>query len=212
MLALHNGISTSNFVFSKRARCEIRSELGISEEQELILAVGSLSEQKDYPNLFAAVKNLVEKKDNFQVVIAGYGSLQAELENQLCLLGIEDKVRFLGIRQDISRLMSAADIFVLSSAWEGFGLVVAEAMACERIVVATDCGGVKEVVEDAGFLVPPRNSELLADALGNALLLNEDERHFMGVKARERIVSSFSLDASMHKWLQLYSSRTEAFD
>ncbi|SHM00381.1 ISL3 family transposase [Vreelandella subglaciescola] len=104
----------------------------------------------------------------------------------------------------LQELMAASDVFVLSSAWEGFGLVVAEAMACERPVVATDCGGVREVVEDAGFLVPPRNAKALAEAMGRALRLSDDERENLGRAARQRVVERFSLEATAQRYLDVY--------
>jgi glycosyltransferase involved in cell wall biosynthesis len=100
--------------------------------------------------------------------------------------------------------MAASDVFVLASAWEGFGLVVAEAMACGRVVVATDCGGVREVVGDAGFLVPPRNAEALAKAMGRALRLSDDEHERLGVAARERVLARFSLDVMADRYLAVY--------
>jgi len=101
--------------------------------------------------------------------------------------------------------MSASDVFVLSSAWEGFGLVVAEAMACERVVVATDCGGVSEVVGSEGFLVEPNNNILLAQALDKALDLSDDERSSIGVSARKRIIDNYSLSANVEAYLKLYN-------
>ena len=102
--------------------------------------------------------------------------------------------------------MSASDAFVLSSSWEGFGLVVAEAMACERVVVATDCGGVSEVVGSNGFLVEPKNSILLAEALNKALDLSDHERSNIGVAARQRIIDNFSLEANVDAYFKLYSA------
>jgi len=119
-------------------------------------------------------------------------------------LGVADRVNFLGVRHDVPTLMAACDVFVLSSAWEGFGLVVAEAMACERVVVATDCGGVREVVGEAGLLVPPRDSQALAAALDRALQLPADERENLGRAARQRVVEHFSLEATAERYLAVY--------
>ncbi len=109
------------------------------------------------------------------------------------------------MRHDIPALMSACDIFVLSSSWEGFGLVVAEAMATERVVVATDCGGVSEVVGSEGFLVEHSNSVLLTQALVRALSLSNEERTNLGVNARKRIVDNYSLSANVDTYLKLYN-------
>lgn len=206
MLTLHNGIPMTEFVFNEDARNKIRRELGILDHQSLILAVGRLNEQKDYPNLLAAIALLSERQKNIKVAIAGQGPLLNDLQSRVNELGIKDKVYFLGMRKDIPHLMSAADVFVLPSAWEGFGLVVAEAMACERIVVATDCGGVKEVIGDAGFLVSPRNPQELAKALESALLLPINERLQLSKKARSQVLKHYSLSSATEKWLRLYSA------
>ena len=208
ILTVHNGISTTEFVFSESARNEIRTELEILEGDKLLLAVGRLNEQKDYPNLLSAIKILSKMHQNITLAIAGHGPHLQALQKQTIKLGINNKVRFLGIRKDIPSLMSAADVFVLPSAWEGFGLVVAEAMACNRVVVATDCGGVKEVVGDAGFLVPPKDSVALANALERALNLNDDESIQLGKEARKRVLEHYSLTAATEKWINLYSAPT----
>ena len=101
--------------------------------------------------------------------------------------------------------MNAADVFVLSSAWEGFGLVVAEAMACEKIVVATDSGGVKEVLGDAGYLVPASDPLVLANSLINALNISDIERDKMGARARERVVKLYAINDIVERWLSIYS-------
>ncbi len=206
MLTLHNGISTTEFAYSNESRSQVRKELNIDDNEQLIVAVGRLNEQKDYPNLLSAIKTLHNKYQNITIAIAGHGPHLQALQEQAVKLGISNKVQFLSIRTDIPSLMSAADVFVLPSAWEGFGLVVAEAMACERVVVATDCGGVKEVVGDAGFLVPPRDSLELANALEKALELNDDQRIQLGREARERVLEHYSLAAATEKWLHLYSA------
>jgi glycosyltransferase involved in cell wall biosynthesis len=205
MVSVTNGIDTNRFVFDTKARDEKRIELNIDNLQ-IILAVGRLDKPKDYPNLLNSIALLKEWRQDFKVFIAGDGPLKKELLTLTKNLKIESFVEFLGVQRDIPALMTANDIFVLSSAWEGFGLVVAEAMACERITVATDCGGVAEIMGDKGFLVKPRNNNVLAQALNKALDLSDDERIQMGAAARQRILQRFSLDANVEAFLKLYSA------
>lgn len=204
MLAIPNGIDVNIFSYDGHTRDVIRNALGINNKK-MILAVGRVDTQKDYPNLLQAIQLLAQQRDDFKVFIVGDGPLKAELNLLVKTLNIGDFVEFLGIRRDVPALMSAADLFILPSAWEGFGLVVAEAMACERVVVATDCGGVKEVVGSNGFLVQPKNSTLLADSLSSALSLSELERSEIGAAARQRVVDRFSLDANVDSFLRLYA-------
>lgn len=201
MIVLHNGIATNLFAFNAVARLRIRQELLIDEDCRLLLAVGRFHEQKDYPNLFNA---LTEMPVSVRLCIAGDGPLRKDLEALAVKLNIADRVRFLGTRCDVADLMSAADIFVLSSSSEGFGLVVAEAMACERVVVATDCGGVREVVGEVGYLVKPQDAKALAQALQTALQLPAIQSTSFGRAARQRVIEKFSFDTVVEKWLQLY--------
>tara|TARA_R100001224_G_scaffold19909_2_gene9838 strand:+ start:24952 stop:25266 length:315 start_codon:yes stop_codon:yes gene_type:complete len=100
--------------------------------------------------------------------------------------------------------MSASDVYVLPSAWEGFGLAVAEAMATERIVVATDSGGVKEVLGNAGILVPPKNPLLLAAGLEKAFNFKDSEIELMGKEARNRVIENYSLDNTAQQYIRIY--------
>ena len=205
MVSVVNGIDTDQFYFDRESRITKRKELGISDIN-IILAVGRLTSQKDYPNLLNSIALLKHYRNDFKLLIAGDGILKTELIALVKNLDIVDYVEFLGIRRDIPMLMAASDIFVLSSAWEGFGLVVAEAMACERVVVATDCGGVSEVVGSDGFLVETGNSSLLAKSLYEALNLNDEERSIIGTAARKRIIDNYSLSANVEAYLKLYCS------
>lgn len=205
MVSVANGIDTNYFYFNKNIRKTKRIELDIIDKK-MILAVGRLTKQKDYHNLLNAVSLLIEQRNDFKLLIAGDGALKKELMLLAERLEIVEFVEFLGIRRDIPALMSASDIFVLSSAWEGFGLVVAEAMATERVIVATDCGGVSEVVGLEGFLVEPNDSLLLSKSLNEALDLSHKECSIIGTAARERIIDNYSLSANVEAYLKLYDS------
>ena len=205
MLAIHNGIAVDKFRPSATAREAIRSAYALDEGCKLFVAAGRLGWSKDYPNMFNALVRLPADLP-FKLLIAGGGQLREELERMVQDLGLSDRVHFLGIREDIADLMSAADVFVLSSVGEGFGLVVAEAMACECVVVATDSGGVREVLGDAGFLVPTQDPEELAKALLKATSLTKAEAIEMGRAARRRVVDTYSFNRAVEKWRELYGS------
>jgi len=204
MLAVYNGISLSQFRKSASGISRIRSELGLAECKKLIVAVGRFSQPKDYPNLLNALAQAGLKKSDWHLAVAGDGPLRNKLASLTQKLGLSDRVSFLGVRNDIPDLLSAGDIFVLSSAWEGFPMVVGEAMACECLVVATDCGGVREFLGDSEFLVEPNNSEALAAAINDALQLTDDQRAAYGRFARERVQELYSLDVTVDKWLAIY--------
>lgn len=205
MLAIANGIDTAKFRYNSSTGDFLSEELKVGN-RKMLLAVGRLDIEKDYPNLLNAISSLKHQREDFKLFIAGDGPLNNELTQLVKKLQLTDNVEFLGIRRDIPQLMSAADIFVLSSAWEGFGLVVAEAMSCERVVVATDCGGVKEVVGDAGLLAPIKNPQALANKINTALNMSKDEMALLGSRARKRIINYYSLDTNINKYLELYNA------
>lgn len=209
MITVHNGISLNEFNYRASAGSQIRNEFGIHPGTKIIVAVGRLSDPKDYPNLLTALSKLKPETPQYQVLIAGDGPLGADLRAMTTTLGLNDRVRFLGIRRDVPQLLSAAELFVLSSAWEGFPMVVGEAMACECTVVATDCGGVKEFVGDAGLLVPPKNADTLARRIEIALAMTDEERSRFGKAARERVQQLYSLDTAVEKWLALYQNTSK---
>lgn len=201
---VHNGINTEYFKFNQVERDSLRRKFNIAKDTKVLMSIGSFTEQKDYPNLFKAIQKIPNRK-NCKFFIVGGGPLKDELYSLVESMGLSDSITFLGIRRDIPSLLSMADIFVLSSAWEGFGLVVAEAMSCERIVVATDCGGVSEVIGSEGFLVSPSNSSLLMQTICKALNLNDEESFSIGISARKRIIDNYSLSTSVDTYLKLYS-------
>lgn len=205
MITLVNGIDVGKFKFVKSARDELRREL-LANSTVLVLAVGRLCEAKDYPNLINAFTRVRSQSGNVKLAIVGAGTLRPRLEALVVSLNLEAHVMFLGVRYDIAELMSACDVFVLSSAWEGFGLVVAEAMACGSLVVATDSGGVREVLGDTGVLVPPGNSDELARAILRALAMPPEVVADMTRRARQRVEELYSLDVTVERWIGLYRS------
>ncbi|POV85657.1 glycosyl transferase [Aeromonas sp. ASNIH8] len=205
MLAMHNGIDTSRFTYNHDSREALRAQLKLAADSLLILSVGRFNVQKDYPNLLSAFSQLPGELSRTQLAIIGTGEEQAKIEAMATKLGLLPRVHFLGLQHDVHKWMSAADVFVLSSAWEGFGLVVAEAMACERVVVATDCGGVKEVLGECGILVPAKNSIALSQGLLQGLSLSHAAAKAQGKLARERVIQNYSLEAATNRWLELYT-------
>jgi glycosyltransferase involved in cell wall biosynthesis len=142
-----------------------------------LIAVGSLKEQKDYPTLLAAVKKVRDSGTAVSLLILGTGPLQSDLEEQRRALGLEDHVHFGGFVTDPGPFYRAAGLFVLSSAWEGFGNVIVEALAAGTPVVSTDCCyGPAEILANGryGRLVPVGDDTALAEAICHSLVANHD--------------------------------------
>lgn len=204
MLAIPNGIDTKRFQPSRPARLQLRKMAGVREDEKIIIAVGRLSEAKDYPNLFRAFADALPSIGSVRLWIIGDGELRSVLEDEVARHRISEKVVFWGIQGNVADWMNAADVFILSSAWEGLPLVIGEAMACEKVVVATDAGGVKEVLGDCGYLVPTRNADALSAALKEALQLPPEAVKSLGLRARERVVSEYSLQNVAKRWCEIY--------
>ncbi len=210
MRRLYNGIDTARFTCKYAARSETRAALGVDTLTSMLLCVGRLEVQKNYPLMLHALALALQQQTNLHLYIAGEGSLHASL-HQLCQsLHIEEHVTFLGFRQDIEALMCAADLFCLSSDFEGFGLVVAEAMACGLMVVATDCGGVKEVLGGNGFLTTVGDSGGFAQRIVEALALSTDAKTELIEAAKARANEYFSLEQISQEWIKLYANPKHA--
>jgi glycosyltransferase involved in cell wall biosynthesis len=113
-------------------------------------------------------------------------------------------VRWLGLRNDLPALLDAADAFVSASAWEGMPLAVGEAMAMQKLVVATDAGGTREMVGDAGAIVPLQDARTLSEAMLQCMRGSQQDRDAVGCAARERIIKHFSMDAIADEWEMIY--------
>jgi len=145
----------------------LRQEFGWGREDFLVGIVAALEDHKGHRYLLEATRILKDRAPNIKIVIVGKGSLEMELDQQARELHVEDLVFFLGFREDVPRLLASLNLFVLSSHMEGLGSSIMDAMASRLPVVATQVGGIPELVihAETGLLVPPRNPEALAKAI-----------------------------------------------
>jgi sugar transferase (PEP-CTERM/EpsH1 system associated) len=200
---VRNGVDIARFAAISRAAA--REELGVAEAEFVIGTVGRLVPVKDHETLLAALARLSRAGIDFIALVAGEGPLRPELERRAATLGLGRKVRFLGNREDIDRVLAALDVFALSSLSEGIPNTVIEAMASGLPVVATHVGGLDEVVENGktGILVPPKAADTLADAC-LVLLHDSDLRRRMGVEALKSARGQFSLQRMLDDYEHLY--------
>jgi glycosyltransferase involved in cell wall biosynthesis len=210
IVTVWNGIDTVRFAPDSGSRKFLRDQMAVKEDAFVFLAAGRLAAQKAYPDLLHALRIALQRNPRIQLVVAGEGELAEDLRGLASSLGIGDRVTWLGVRDDIDCLMKAADAFVLSSEYEGFGLVVAEAMSSALPVVATCCNGPEEVIGEEGLLVPVRNPGALADAMARVAGMSVQERAHIGNSARTRVVERFSLAAAARNWIDLYRAQGAA--
>lgn len=196
-----------------RSRAEVRDELGLADEQPLLICVGRLAPQKDHPTLLAALARLPEAVTLLVVGGDPFGDGEARLKALADKLGLAGRARFLGIRHDVPDLLAASDLFVLPSLWEGLGLVFLEAMAVQLPIVASNVSAIPEVVSDgvSGWLVPPGDVPALARAIEDALR-DDHDRLARGLAGSMRLAERFALPAMVDQTLAVYEQLRSGTD
>lgn len=204
-----NGIDTGQFAPDPELRSRKRAQMGW-EGSFVWLAVGNLRGPKDYPNLLRAFAS-AGGSNSARLAIAGSGDLLGPLQELARSLSIADRVEFLGSRPDVRELMQAADGFAMSSEWEGLPLALIEASASALPIVATAVGGNGEVVVEGrtGFLVPPRNSQALAQAMERLLALSPADRSRLGEAAKAHVAAYYGIERILSKWENIYEQLIE---
>ena len=183
----------------------IRAEFGFAPGAPLVFFAGRLAEQKRVDDLLMALDLLQHVQPDLRTIIAGDGPLRLRLEETARMYDLEGKVRFLGHREDVPRLMAAADLVVLPSAYEGLPNLVLEAMRFRKPVVATAAPGTTEVVVDGrtGVLVPVANPQLLARAIRD-LVRDPDLSRRLGQAGRDRVDAEFRAQTMVDSFAALY--------
>jgi len=209
-IAIPNGIEIDRSA-NEQDRSVVRAGIGAGKGF-VWLAAGRVVAAKDFENLLRSFARVRGHAADTELWIAGDNDTDEaqRLRGVEEELGLRGAVQWLGLRRDLPTVMNAADGFVLSSAWEGMPLVLGEAMGAGKPVVATDVGGVRELVGDAGVVVEAKNSKGLAGAMESVQRMSNEERGAMGAAARERILTHFSMDERAKEWEALY--RTEVAD
>jgi glycosyltransferase involved in cell wall biosynthesis len=212
---IYNGIDFSPFDALRRDRQEVRRSfrrsLGLPDDAALVVLVGELTERKGHRFVIEAAGDLLRSFPNVRFVFAGDGSARAELENMLAMSGSRSFFHLLGFRDDIPEILTASDVLVLPSSVEGFGYVLAEAMAASVPVVATRASSIPEVVEDGvtGYLHEYGKSgeiaALLAGLLGDPVLAQT-----MGEAGYRRARERFHIDTMLDSIEALFFTKNAA--
>ena len=210
---IHNGVLTEAFMPRQEERDLARAELGIPGDCVLVSLFGRLTEQKGQKSFLEAAGRLGGHSARFMLV--GDGEDREMLERFVADRGLGDRVRFMGFRSDVPRLLAASDIVVLPSLWEGLPICLLEAMAAGRPVIATAVDGSVEVVVpgQTGLLVPPEHPQALAEAIA-FLVEHPQVRERFGARGQERVRQRFSLSEMLRAtgavYLELASGRAIA--
>jgi glycosyltransferase involved in cell wall biosynthesis len=202
-----HGVDVDAIAGRRPERDAARAELGLNGGELVVATVANLRSQKDYPTMLRAARRLAEAGEPVRFVSVGQGPLAAELEAERDRLGLGERFRFLGYREDPIRVLVAADVFCLSSRFEGLPIALLEAMAAGLPVVATRVGGVPAVVTDGteGRLVPAGDPAALAAAVAD--LRDPVLRAEAAAAAAER-VRAFGIDRAVQRQQALYEQLT----
>jgi glycosyltransferase involved in cell wall biosynthesis len=208
LMVIHNGINPQPA--TNRSIAEIRAEFGFSGEHRIIGTVGRLQPQKGLDMLVAAAPAVLAACPDVRFLVVGGGSLEQELTQQAAALGLEGRVIFTGWRSDAIDLMRTFDCFVSTSNFEGLPMVLLEAMAAAKPIVATAVGGVPEAVEDGfnGITLHTREPEALSSVLIRLAQSPETLQRF-GANARARYQERFTAQAMASAYTRLYDEFLE---
>lgn len=206
---LYNRLNVEAVTADLHSPMRARELLGLPADACIIGTVGRLHPDKDQATLISAfAKAIPDLPKNAVLAIAGGGPLDRELRRQAEVLGVSERVSFLGQIAQVRRFMPAFDVFVLSSDHEPFGMVILEAMAARVPVLATNCGGAPEVIARADQLFGLRDSDELARLLST--FLSPAESQFSEIRVDEayrRLVTVFSDQAARERFFALPMTR-----
>ncbi len=185
----------------------VRSQYGITPNQLVIGTVANLFPRKGYEYLIQALAEINQRKPGIHCLIVGEGDeiYRSRLLDMVQKNGLEKVVTFAGFQQDVPSYIAAMDVFVLPSVMEGFGIVLLEAMAMGKPIIATTVGGIPEIVEDqtTGILVPPKDSSAIAQKI-IYLLENPSVREKLGQAGRARVLERFSVQRMASQLQDIY--------
>lgn len=199
---VYNGVDL-NKVHLDGDKLRVCKNMGIPPLGQLVGVVARLAPQKGVTYFLKAAALLKNHQVNF--VVIGDGPLRQHLEQEAISLGLENRVFFTGYRSDINKIMPVLDVLVLPSVTEGLPLIILEAMAARRPVVATKVGGVPEVIThgQTGLLVEAKDSHALADAI-EQLISNKDMALYIGNSARKLVEQKFTLQQMADTTMNIY--------
>lgn len=195
---IENGIEINRY---KNAKPYSKQDINrdFNKETKLLCMVGRFSEQKDQLTVIKALKSL---DDSIHLLLVGEGKLKEQHIRFAKDNNLQNRVHFLGFRSDVERIMKTVDIIILSSHWEGFGLVAAEGMATGKPVIASDVAGLRNVVNDAGVLFAKGDYEQLAIEI--IKLLNNKE-HYNDISLKcFRKSNEYDINRVVKKYLREY--------
>lgn len=208
---IHNGIELEKYLSITNEKDRVlMDKIGMNSDVQIVGAVGRLSSVKGFKYLINAFRDVIRKHPDSHLLIVGEGKEKNALEKQVYDIGISDKVTITANEFPLVKYLAIMDIFCLPSILEGLGLSLMEAMASEKACIASNIGGISDLITDGedGVLVPPKNSIILAENISR-LLEDAELRKTLGVQARKKAGGNFSIIDSTKKTVEVYAEVIE---
>ena len=203
------GVSFARFS-NPRARAAVRRELGLSDEDFVLVNIGRLEQQKNHVKLLQIVEAAQSLWPRLACLIVGRGALRVRLEDQADQLGVSDRIRFLGVRDDVPDLLAASDVFVFPSIREGLGLAAIEAQAAGLPVVLSD-GVPEEAIVVEGLVVRRRLTDPVTAWVEGIDAARHQARSVSREEALDRVAASaFSIESSVRALAEAYRGSAAA--
>jgi len=204
-----NGIAVSRFRLSESARTRVRTELGFDDKDVVLTAIGRLVPVKNHASLLRAFVLASKCNPSTRLLIVGDGILRNQLRQLSKDLGVDRAVRFLGERAGVPAILSASDVFVISSLAEGNPLSVMEAMAAGLPVIASNVGGIPDLVDgmENGILVSPECIPDISEGI-QRLAGNIEFRQTIGAANARKALARFDISLTADKYWELYCAAT----
>lgn len=167
MVTIHNGIDIEKYQKIKYCKEDILKELNIPNDSFIVGMVARISEQKDPIKFVEIAREVCKEIDNVYFILVGDGELRTDLETLINKYRLENKIKITGWVNDANKYISVFDIGILTSRWEGFGLVLTEYMAAKKPIIASNVGGIPELIEDNynGILVDINDTSKFAKSI-----------------------------------------------
>lgn len=203
---IYNGIDSQKYNENIDAR-NYKTELGLQGQVPTVGVTARIVRDKGLEFLLEAASYILQGGRQVQFLVVGDGPLRGKLESHAKKLRIEHNVFFTGFREDIPQILAILDIFVLPSLCEALPTSIIEAMFSGKPIIATNVGGIPEVVVDGetGILIPPKDSKILAEAI-TELLDSPEKRKRMGEMGRQRAFNHFSVEKMVENYEKFYWS------
>jgi glycosyltransferase involved in cell wall biosynthesis len=207
-VTIPSGMDTRTFEEARAdpaTRRLVRRELGLADDDLVIGMVSRLEPRKGYEYLFEAVRRLAPDFPHLRLLVVGEGAQRPELERRVRELGLAGRAVFAGYREDVARAISAFDVAVLTSLWEGLPRVLVQYSLLERPIVTFEVEGAREVVADgeSGYVVPLKDVDALVDRLRRVVASRELREEF-GRRSRERVLGRWDVEEMVERITAVY--------